>query len=261
MSSLARAAFQAFWISMRLRFVSSFAILGWLLFPTIFAAVGLFVLVRPGVSPSQLAYAVLGGGLLGYWGVAYLDGGLSIQNERWSGTLEHIFAVPTPLWVILLGKVCGSVVWGMLSFLPTLALAYFGFHAVLPAIDAGPFAISFVVLTFSFLVVAFAFAPLFALWRWALPVLNGFELGFYTFCGFMFPIAILPGWAQPLSAVLAPAWATRAIYASTTLSGPHDYAVWWLESVGLSLAYLAGAVFLYRLVDDRARKSGELALA
>ena len=259
--TLARAIFSAFWISMRMRFISPFAILGWLLFPTIFAAVGLFLLASPGASAAQSAYGVLGGGLLGYWGVAYLDGGFGIQSERWNGTLEQVFAAPTPFWVILLGKSVGSILWGMLAFIPTLGLAFFGFHALLPRLDPAPFAVSFAVLTFSFFCIAFGFAPLFALWRWAVPMINGFELGFYVLCGFIFPITILPGWAQTLASVLAPMWATRAIYASTTSEGPHDFAAWWLAAVGLSVLYLFGAAWLYRLVDWRARMSGDLALA
>lgn len=258
--ALLRAGFSAFWISMRLRFISPFAILGWLLFPTIFAAVGLFVLNRPGETAAQVAYGVLGGGLVGYWGVAYLDGGFGIQSERWNGTLEQIFAAPTPFWVILIGKSVGSVLWGMLSFVPTLALAYFGFHALLPHLDPGPFVASFVVLSFSFLCVAYGFAPLFALWRWAVPMINGFELGFYILCGFMFPVTILPLWAQGFAAALAPTWATTAVYAATNRDGPHDFVSWWAAAIALSIVYLIVAAWLYRLVDRRARMSGELAL-
>jgi ABC-2 type transport system permease protein len=175
--------------------------------------------------------------------------------------LEQVFAAPTPFWVILVGKTIGSILWGMLSFIPTLALAYFGFHALLPHLDAAPFLISFAALSFSFFCVAFGFAPLFALWRWAVPVINGFELGFYTLCGFIFPISILPLWAQGLAATLAPMWATRAIYASTTTGGPHDFAFWWFATIAISVVYLLLAALLYRTVDRRARMSGELALA
>jgi ABC-2 type transport system permease protein len=259
--TLARAAFSAFWVSMRLRVISPWAYLNWLVFPTIFTAVGLFVLSRPGASTTHLAYGVLGGGLIGYWGVAYLDGGNGIQDERWNGTLEQIFAVPTPLWVIILGKVLGSLSFGILSFLPTVAFAYFGFHALLPDVDAARLAVSMGVLSFSFLAIALTLTPLFALWRWAFSMLNGFELGVYVLCGFMFPVAILAPWAQGIAAVLAPTWATRAIYAATTSEGPHDFAAWWLATVLLSLAYLVGALFLYQLVERRARVSGELALA
>jgi ABC-2 type transport system permease protein len=259
--SLVRAASAAFYVSMRLRVVSSFAVLAWLFFPFIFAVVGLYVFARPGNATPQLVYGVLGGGLIGYFGVAYLDGGQGIQDERWNGTLEQVFAVPTPLWVILLGKVCGSILWGMLSFVPTIAIAYFGFHALVPHLDTLRFAVSFAVLTFSMLAISLALAPLYALWRWALPMFNGFEFGFCILCGFMFPVTLLPVWAQLAAGVLAPTWATRALYASTTIGGPHDYVAWWLIALGLSVLYIAGALVLYRLIDRRARMSGELALA
>ncbi len=261
MTTLVRAGFGAFYVSMRLRVVSSFAVLAWLFFPIIFAIVGLFVLARPGAVGSQVVYGVLGGGLVGYWGIACLDGGLSIQSERWNGTLEQVFAVPTPLWVILLGKVCGSLLWGMLSFVPTIGIAYFGFHALVPHLDSGRFAISFAVLTISLLAIALTLTPLYTLWRWALPMFNGFEFGFCILCGFMFPVTLLPAWAQGFAALLAPTWATRALYAATTSAGPHDFVAWWLAALGLSAVYVIGAVFLYRLVDRRARMSGELALA
>jgi len=140
-------------------------------------------------------------------------------------------------------------------------VAYFGFHAFLPHLDTARFAISFASLSFSFLAVAVTLTPLYALWRWALPMLNGFEMGFYILCGFMFPVTVLPAWAQGAAGLLAPTWATRAIYASTTNQGPHDFGTWWVATIGLSFAYIVSAVFLYRLVDRRARVSGELALA
>src|SRR5260370_9264966 len=207
---------------MRLRAVSAFAVLVWLFFPFIFAVVGLYVFARPGAANPQLIYGILGGGLIGYWGVAYLDGGLTIQDERWNGTLEQVFAVPTPLWVILLGKVCGSILWGMLSFVPTVAVAYFGFHALVPHLDSVRFAVSFAVLTFSLLTIALALAPLYALWRWALPMFNGFEFGFSILAGFLFPLPFLPGWAQGVAGALPPTLATRALEASPTTPVPHD---------------------------------------
>lgn len=261
MRSLARAALSAFRVTIRLKVISVWAYLNWLVFPLLFAAVGLFVLSRPGASSSHLVYGILGGGLIGYWSVAYLDGGQSIQDERWNGTLEQIFAVPTPLWVIILGKIFSSLLFGLLAFVPTAALAYFGFQAILPEVDAGRFVISLAMLTFSFLSIAILLTPLFALWRWAFSMLNGFELGVYILCGFMFPIAILSPWAQGVAAALAPTWATRAIYASTTAGGAHDFTTWWVLSIALSIVYLVLAFFMYLLVQSRARMSGDLAMA
>jgi ABC-2 type transport system permease protein len=92
-------------------------------------------------------------------------------------------------------------------------------------------------------------------------MLNGFELGVYVLCGFMFPVTVLAPWAQGIAGALSPTWATRAIYAATTNEGPHDFALWWLTAILISLAYLVGALFLYQMVERRARVSGELALA
>ena len=261
MIALARAALSSFLVSTRLRVISPWSYTNWLVFPLLFAVVGLYVLSLPGASSSHLVYGVLGGGLIGYWSLAYIDAGNGIQDERWNGTLEQIFATPSPLWVIILGKVLGGLLFGLLSFLPTAAVAYLGFHAVLPALDPWRFVISLGALTLSFFCIALTLAPLFALWRWVFSMLNGFELGVYILCGFMFPIAVLAPWAQGAAGFLSPTWAVKALYASTVAQGPHDFGLWWLATVGLSLSYLIGAYFLYALVEREARVSGQLALA
>jgi ABC-2 type transport system permease protein len=258
MRSLVRAAWRSFEISTRLRVVSPWAYLNWLVFPVIFAAIGLFVLTSTGYA--RVAYGVLGGGVIGFWSVTYLDGGNSIQEERWNGTLEQIFAVPTPLFVIVIGKILGSLLLGLLAFIPTVALAYFGFHAVLPGLDPLRFAVSLGILTFSFFVIAVSLTPLFAISRSAFTVLNGLELGVYGLCGFMFPVSQLPHWIQPVSYALSPTWATRALYASASPSASGDVTAWWLTAIGLSVIYLVISTFLYRFVETRARVTGQLAL-
>lgn len=259
MRSLLRAAARAFLVTTRLRVVSPWAYLTWLVMPLIFAIVGLSLFTSSG--PARVAYGVLGGGLIGFWSVAYLDGGQSIQDERWSGTLEQIFAVPTPLVVILVGKICSALLVGLLSFIPTLLLAVFVYHAVLPALDPLAFAVSFVVLTFGFFAIAVMLSPLFTLWRWAFSMLNGFELGVYALSGFMYPVSDLPVWLQPLTYVLAPTWATKALYAAAGSAPGAPYGLWLGVSLTLVAVYLAIAVFLYRFVEVRARVSGDLALA
>lgn len=261
MRSLIRATWSAFYVSTRLRVVSPWAYLNWFVFPLMFAAVGLYVLGRPGASGSHLVYGLLGGGLIGFWSVAYIDGGNGIQDERWNGTLEQLFGTPTPLSLIVLGKVCGALLFGLLAFLPAAALAYFGFHAVVPHLDAWRFVISLGVLTFTFFCIAQTLTPLFALWRWAFSMINGFELGVYVLCGFMFPIAVLTPGLQGVAGVLAPTWAVRSLYASTMAGGSQDFGAWWLYALGLGLAYLVAAYFLYGVVERQARVSGQLALA
>lgn len=242
-----------------MRVVNPFSYLNFLLFPIIVSSVSLFVIGTHG-SSQRTAYAVLGGGLIGYWTSAYLEGGNAIQGERWDGTLEPLLGTPTALPVILAGKILATLALGMVSFVPALALGFWGFHAALPNVDPLPFAVSFAVLTLSFFAIALMLSPIFALWRWAFSLTNGFELGVYVLGGFVFPVSQLGPWAQAIAAVIAPSWATTALYASTS-PGMHEYPLWWGVSVGLSLCYLALSVLLFRIVHMRARVSGQLATA
>lgn len=259
MMELVRAVWRVIVVTTRLRVVNPFTYLSWFVFPPLIALVALFLFSTSG--PTRFAYGVLGGGLIGLWSQTYIDGGQAIQDERWNGTLEQIFAVPTPLVVIVFGKVCASLLLGLVSFLPTLALAYFGFHEALPRLDPLAFSISLLVMILGFFAIAVTLTPLFALWRWAFSMLNGVEFGVYALCGFMYPVALLPGWLQAVAGALSPTWAVRALYASAT-SAPHAaYLTWWLAAAGLTVIYLAAGVWLYSFVEARARVSGELALA
>lgn len=253
-----RAAVRAFEMSNKMRVINAFTYLGWLVYPLIIAILGLLILAHG--SAAKTAYAILGGGLIGYWGLAYQEGGNEIQNERWSGTLEQVMACPTPLAVIVVGKIASSLLFGLLSFIPTVLAAYFLWHVSLQGVDPLPFVVSFGVLTFSFFSVAIALAPLYAMWRWSNALINGFEIGLFALCGFMFPVSQLPQWLQAFSALLAPAWATRSLYAATGQSYGHDYLLWCGIAIAISCGYLVISWFLFRLVDVRARVTGQLAM-
>lgn len=259
MTAYVRVMARAFEMSMKMRVINPFWYLSWLVFPLIFTVLGL-VLLSPG-GGGRSAYAILGGGLIAYWGMAYLEGGNNVQDERWSGTLEQLMGCPTPVAFVVIGKLASSLAVGILAFLPGIVLAYVGFHQSLRHIDAVPFVISFVVLTFSFFSVALALAPVYTLWRWSFALTNGFEIGLYVICGFMFPITQLPAWLQVMASALAPSWATRALYAATGQSYGHDYLLWWSAAIAISCVYLLCAWLGFRLVDTRSRVSGQLALA
>jgi len=64
-----RAATRAFEMSTKMRVINPFTYLGWLVYPLIIGVLGLLVLTQG--SAAKSAYAILGGGLIGYWGLAY----------------------------------------------------------------------------------------------------------------------------------------------------------------------------------------------
>ena len=254
-----RAAARAFEMSMKMRVINPFSYLNWLVFPLILVLLGL-VLLTPG-GTGRSAYAILGGGLIGFWTMTYLEGGNEIGNERWQGTLEQVMGCPTPLAVIVVGKVVSSILVGAFSFLPAIAFGFVVFHRTIEHVDVVPFVLSFLALSFAFFSTALLLAPLYAMWRWAFSLTNGLEIGVYVVCGFMFPVTQLPSWLQAISSVLAPTWATRSLYAATGQPGGHDYVLWCGVSLALSFGYLVLSWLGFRLVDSRARVTGQLALA
>jgi ABC-2 type transport system permease protein len=257
--SLVRAALRAAEMQLKMQVISPFAYLGAAIYPLIITSIAL-VLLSSG-EPGRVAYAIIGGGLTGLWGSAYLDTGNGVNTERWMGTLEQLMGCPTPFWVIMLGKAAASILLGISSFLFSIALAFIGFHRLLPPVRLVPFAVSFLLTILAFFAVGMALAPVFALARWAFTLSNGAEILAYVLCGFMFPATLLPNWVHPISGLLPPTWTIRAMYSATGQPVGSDLGAWWLAACLLIAAYLGLSFLFFRFVQVRARVSGQLSLA
>jgi ABC-2 type transport system permease protein len=258
--SLVRAALRAAEMQLKIQVINPFAYLGVAIYPLIMTILALFLLA-PSSQPGRIAYAILGGGLTGLWGTTYVDAGNGLNTERWMGTLEQLMGCPTPLLVIMLGKVATNVLLGVGAFGLSIGVAFIGFHRVLPPVDGGPFAVSFVLTIVAFFAVGMALAPIFPLARWSFTIANGAEALIYILCGFMFPTTGLPSWVQAISSLLPPTWTIRAMYAATGQPVGRDYGQWWLTACVLIGIYLLIAVAFFRFAQTRARVSGQLARA
>lgn len=258
--SLGRAALRAFEMQLKLRVANPLSYFQVVAQPLIFGVIGM-ILYAAGGRSNHLIYAVLGGGLVGLWSVTLFNAGYDINSERWTGTLEEIFGCPTPLSVIVLGKVGSSMLLGLVSFALNLAAAFLVFHHALNGIAPFAFSVSCLLALFTFFSMSLLIAPLFAWSRVSGSMANGLEVPAYLLCGFMFPATLLAGWVQPISWLLAPTWAVRAMYAAAGQgSGAPAYGLWWLLAVCLSLAYLGVGLLLFRVVENRARISGQLGI-
>jgi ABC-2 type transport system permease protein len=90
---------------------------------------------------------------------------------------------------------------------------------------------------------------------------NAMEFPIYMLCGFLFPIALLPGWTTPLSYILGPYWAARALHGTTTGSATFaEVALCWGMMVLLASAYLVISQWLTRIVLHKARADASLRL-
>jgi ABC-2 type transport system permease protein len=199
-------------------------------------------------------FVVVGSGMTGLWSGLLFICGNSINIERWTGTLETLVGVPTPLEVIVFGKCLANISFSLLAMVISyiLAAGFFGYSLSLaqPWLFAGSILLTVV----SFISFALIIAPVFvmnpSIQQWQ----NGLEFPVYILSGFLFPIALLPGWTTPLSYLLPPYWAAQALHGTATGgASTGQILLYWSILLAFTVVYslLAGALFKRMLVKVR----------
>jgi ABC-2 type transport system permease protein len=217
---------------------SPFDGIGNVLYPLFFATVA-FLVFRAGDSPRTLIYASLGAAVMGMWSSVSTSAGSAMQRERWWGTLELLVAAPRPFSLVLLPATLGLATVGIYNLAATLLWGHFVFGVPLTIEHPLLFAVSFV------------------RFRAAWVLGNFFEYPVWLICGFLVPLALLPGWVRPISWALAPTWGMSAIRESALGGSPLPDLI---ACLGLGLGYIALAVLVTERVLRDARARGSLSL-
>jgi ABC-2 type transport system permease protein len=90
---------------------------------------------------------------------------------------------------------------------------------------------------------------------------NALEFPMYILGGFLFPVLLLPAWTTPLSYILAPFWAARALHATSSGGVPLSQVfVSWGLLIAFSVAYWFISAWLFRVLLRRAREEATLGL-
>jgi ABC-2 type transport system permease protein len=235
---------------------SPFDGIGNVIYPLFFATVAFFVF-RAGHSPRTLIYASFGAAVMGMWSSVSTSAGAAMQRERWWGTLELLVATPRHFSLVLLPATLGLATVGIYNLAATLLWGRFLFGVHLTIAHPLLFALAVVGTVLSFGGLGFLFAVSFVRCRAAWVLGNFFEYPVWLICGFLVPLALLPGWVRPISWALAPTWGMNAIRESA-LGGSS------LPDLGACLALGLGYVTLGVLVTDwvlrAARVRGSLSL-
>ena len=227
--------------------------------PLVIALLGLWIL--QGTAEDYGIYVVVGSGLTGLWSGLLFISGNSITSERWTGTLEMIAALPTPLPIITLGKTIANVLQSLVSMIGAYLLASLLLDTPLRISQPLLFAVSLVLMVFAFVSLGMVMTPLFItnpdVQRWQ----NAIEFPVYILAGFLFPVLLLPTWTTPLSYLLSPYWAAVALHETSSGKGdPATVATAWAAMILLSVGYLFLSRFLFRVLLRRARQEGTLGL-
>jgi ABC-2 type transport system permease protein len=235
---------------------SPFDGIGNVVYPLFFATTAFFVF-RAGESPRTLIYASLGAAVMGMWSSVSTSAGSAMQRERWWGTLELLVAAPRHFSLVMLPATLGLATVGVYNLTATLLWGRFAFGIPLTIEHPLLFGLSVVVTVLAFGGLGLLFAVSFVRFRAAWVLGNFFEYPVWLICGFLVPLALLPGWVRPISWVLAPTWGMNAIRESALGGTPFPDL---LLCLGLGAVYIAFAVLVTDRVLRDARDRGSLSL-
>jgi ABC-2 type transport system permease protein len=201
-------------MTIRQQLMDGFVIFTILFQPILIAVLALWMLKDKGAEYAM--FVVVGSGLTGLWSSLLFISGNSINSERWSGTLESLVALPTPFEVIVFGKNLANVLQSLISMVLGYFVAAWLFGYSLSIQHPLWFVVSLVISIFAFISFGLVIAPIFVMNPGVRAWQNGMEFPVYVLCGFLFPIALLPGWTTPLSYVLPPYWAAVALHGASS---------------------------------------------
>ncbi len=246
-------------MTIRQQLMDGFIIFTILFQPIIIALLALWMLKSKG--PDYAIFVVVGSGLTGLWSSLLFISGNSINAERWSGTLESLVAIPTPFEVIVFGKNLANVIQSLISMVIGYIIAAWFFGYSLTIAQPLWFVASLLLSVFAFISFGLVIAPIFVMNPGVRAWQNAMEFPIYVLGGFLFPIALLPGWTTPLSYLLPPYWAAVALHGTTTVGTPFNQTLFaWGMMVLFSLIDLLVASRLFKLMLYKARADATLGM-
>lgn len=185
--------------------------------------------------------------------------GVSIQSERWMGTIEMLFLTPTNKMTVLLASGVSSLVEASWWIVCIFGVSWMLF-GVQPSIASWPTVLLCLVSTMvALLAVGVFFGGFFVLTRAADQLASGLQAPIRFFSGVAFPVDVLPQMLQFVSFVIPVTYGILTLRDSILSGG--DMSTIWLNIVALyamAAIFLILAHFTIRAVERRAKKNGTL---
>lgn len=223
-----------------------------------FFAVIFLGVVRAAGRKDLTTFALVAPVLMTMWGMALEISGDVVDYDRSAGILEEVVATPTPLAVVVFGRVLTVSTLSLVAVLETWLVArlLFGVEVTVghPLLLVATLVVTSLAMTGTALVMAGAFV----LARSARTYQNTLNYPIYLLAGVLVPVSFLPGWVQPFSRCLFLSWSADLLRASLQ-PGPTDGALAALAMVALlgTAGFGVGALLL-RGVLLRVRRLGTL---
>jgi ABC-2 type transport system permease protein len=197
--------------------------------------------------------------LMTLWWFALFQGGNLVTNDRWQQVLEPQLATPSPLGAIILGRIAAIMAVGLVGFFEVWAIGEVVFGISIPFDHPLVLAATLLATVFAMSGSAVSFAALFVLARNAYTFANSASFPFYLLGGVFVPVAVLPGWIQPVTKVVFMSWSADLLRASLKPGPVHDAPDRLAVVVALGVASFALGRGMLAVVLRRMRVTGELA--
>lgn len=232
-------------LSIFLIFVPYMAIVGWI--------------VGRASNPAVLTFVSFGAIFFTIWHLTSYRAGHALQNEFMNQTVDTMILAPTPLSVIVLGRVLAIVAIAAIS----APVSFFVFTIVadgLPHISSPlTVAASVLLVLLALIIVSFFFSPLYVLSGGGRGYVNAVAPFGVVFSGFLYPIDILPIYLEPIAWILPTSWAMDAVVLASRGGGFSSEMLFdWAMAATLSLVWLFATLWMFRVVESRVRRSGML---
>jgi ABC-2 type transport system permease protein len=228
-----------------------------IVWPMFFATTAFFM-YRAGHDQHTLLFASLGASVMGIWSATSTSASSVLQRERRHGTLELLAAAPANFALILLPISVAMTTVGLYSMVATLLWGHFVFGIEMRLVHPLLFVLAVPVTIASVGALGFLLSVACVRYRTAWALGNALEYPVWLICGFLVPLALLPGWVGPFSWVLAPTFGVRAIREAALGGTPLGDL---LACAALGIAYFGIGVTLTDYVLRSARRKASLALS
>src|SRR6266571_4637740 len=209
-----------------------------------------------------ILYLLIGTAVWSYLSVTFEGVTDMINIERWEGTIEHTFMAPISRFTHLIGSCWYAVAHGLLfTFIQLIVVGAF-FHLDLS--HANYLTAVFMLLVGSISFIGFGIAAS------VLPLLyteKGMQMSFIVravlllVSGVYYPVAVLPGWMQPLARISPATYVLEGLRAGLL----HNQVIWSPEIWGYTwplivtgIVSVPVGIYIFSLAERYAKKTGRL---
>lgn len=205
-------------------------------------------------------FLVVGPALIGVWAGAILTGAEAVADERGSGTLELLVAAPAPTELVVLGRVTGNTLLSLVA-VPLVLITGRLLGAELVIADVLGATLALFGLAISTSAITLVFASTFVLARSTRVFQNVIGFPLYILSGIAFPLALLPDWIQPLSALVALRWVGELLRSAIRGDAATTIFPALAGVLVLAVLYAAFGHWLFSRIERAIRANGTVSLS